>query len=78
MYDKFQTIIGYLVGKNDNKESLAGINISNLFLPDEDSDVSVARNINATFLICLSGKTHPRYYEAEHYLSKMQQHPSVG
>ncbi len=78
MYDKFQTIIGYLVGKNDNKESLTGINISNLFHPDEDSDVSVARNINATFLICLSGKTHPRYHEAEHYLSKMQQHPSLG
>ncbi len=78
MYDKFQTIIGYLVGKNDNKESLTGINISNLFHPDEDSDVSVARNINATFLICLSGKTHPLYHEAEHYLSKMQQHPSLG
>ncbi|GAF71769.1 unnamed protein product, partial [marine sediment metagenome] len=76
-YNKFQTIIGHLVAKRDNKESLTGINISNLFKPDEDIDETVARNINAAFLICLSGDAHPKYHEAEEYLSEIKQHPSL-
>ena len=78
MYHKFQAIIGSLVAKRDNQESLTGINIDDLYKPEEDSDESVARNINAAFLICLSGDAHPKYQEAENYLSKIKKHPSLG
>ncbi|HUU50957.1 MAG TPA: hypothetical protein VMW81_08360 [Nitrospinota bacterium] len=77
MYHKFQAIIGSLVAKKDNQESLTGINIDDLYKPEEDSDKSVARNINAAFLICLSGDAHPKYHEAEKYLSRIKKHPSL-
>lgn len=76
MYHKFQAIIGSLVTKRDNQESLTGINIDDLYKPKEDSDESLVRNINAAFLICLSGDAHPKYHEAENYLSKIKKHPS--
>ena len=47
---------------------LAGFSASNQFCPEKRTDRDVARNINAAFLILLSGPTHPLYNQADDYL----------
>lgn len=78
MYERLQTVIGYLVSKRDNEEPVSGINIDEFFQPHEENDRFLIRNINAAFLLCLSGKKHKRYDEAREYLKKMESHPSFG
>ncbi|GAF69162.1 unnamed protein product, partial [marine sediment metagenome] len=58
---KFSIIIKHLIGSKSNEESLARINVSAQFNPEEKTAPAIARNLNAAFLIALSGKTHPRY-----------------
>ncbi|OQY45341.1 MAG: hypothetical protein B6240_08925 [Desulfobacteraceae bacterium 4572_87] len=52
------TIIRTLVDGTKNKHSLTGFNIADQFNPDLGLDTDVARNINAAFLILLSGLDH--------------------
>lgn len=72
MYRKFQGVIGKLIG-DDCGETLAGINIKDLFQPEEDNEPSIARNLGAAFLISLSGETHPQYRAAREYLVTMSE-----
>ena len=64
----FSTIIRTLVDGTQTKESLAGFNVGDQFIPDQGQDTDVARNINAAFLILLSGCDHELYRIAERYL----------
>jgi hypothetical protein len=74
----FQEIIGYITG-DGSKAAACGIDISEQFQPqfqpDEVGHFSVPRNINASFLIALSGEDHPAYEVAKQYLEEMEKDP---
>ncbi len=53
----YHDIIGYLIG-DGSKDGICGINIIEQFQPEDNSRLSVPRNINAAFLIILSGNDH--------------------
>ncbi|MBW1679344.1 MAG: hypothetical protein JRJ08_04250 [Deltaproteobacteria bacterium] len=73
---KFSIIIKHLIGSKSNEESLTRIDVSAQFNPEEKTAPAIARNLNAAFLIALSGKTHPRYEPAQKYLKNLQNNPS--
>jgi len=75
---KFQTIIRHLIGSDGNEESLTRIDVSGQFLQEEKTDQAIVRNLNAAFLIALSGRNHPRFEEANGYLKLLQNHTSWG
>jgi hypothetical protein len=77
MNHEFETIIGYLIGSSD-AEPLSKININAQFRPEEDDRQSVLRNLNAAFLIALSGKSHPLFEKAEAYLTHHKGQPHYG
>jgi hypothetical protein len=74
MNHEFETIIGYLIGSS-NAEPLAKIDIKAQFRPEEDDRQSVLRNLNAAFLIALSGKSHPLFEKAAGYLNQLKGQP---
>jgi len=76
--EKFQIIIRHLIGSNRNEEPLTKINVSGQFRPEEKTEQAIVRNLNAAFLIALSGKIHPHYEEANKYLKSLQNHTSWG
>ncbi len=76
MKQKFETIIKHLIGADESGESLAKIQIPGQFLPDEEENTAISRNLNAAFLIALSGETHPKYSRADNYLRNFEAHPS--
>jgi hypothetical protein len=68
----FETVINRIIGNDISTTGLAGINITRQFRPAENGCHAIAGNLNAAFLILLSGKPHPRYFEAEHYFDKFE------
>lgn len=76
MKQKFETIIRYIVSAEKGGKSLSKINILEQFRTAEKDSHAIARNLNAAFLIALSGEAHPLYNQALGYLSDFQAHPS--
>ncbi len=74
--EKIETIIRALTGPGDRGEPLTGIDISEQFRPEEVSPAAIAANLNAAFLIVLSGGFHPLYREAEDYIRRRKADPS--
>ncbi len=69
-YDILSGIVG------DGAESgVCGVKIVEQFKPEDNSRVAVPRNINAAFLISLSGVGHSRYNAAFEYLEEMEKDP---
>ena len=75
---KFEAIIKQITGADISDEFPAESNISEQFHPEEESNIAIARNLNAAFLILLSGETHPLYSKAVSYLSTFESHQSWG
>jgi hypothetical protein len=69
---KLQNIIGFLISGTDGSASLSGISIGDQFRPGETDDISVARNLNASFLMALAGHALPGSRSAHRYLKKMK------
>lgn len=70
----YRDIIGCFIG-DGSKDGICGINIIEQFQPEDDSRLSVPRNINAAFLIILSGNDHSKYHEAVGYLEETGNDP---
>jgi hypothetical protein len=71
--EQFKGIIGHLI---DGEGSPSKIDITQQLMPDMEDPASIARNINASFLILLSGDAHPSYTDAMEYLERFESHPS--
>ncbi len=76
MEQKFENIIKHIIGAEENDESLSGINAFLQFSPEEKDDPSIARNLNAAFLILLSGKSHPLHKQVSVYFNDLRNSPS--
>jgi hypothetical protein len=61
--EAFETIVKHLVGTADTAP-IAKVDICGQFRPLERDAHSFPRNINASFLIALSGPSRPRYYRS--------------
>ena len=70
----YQDILRCLIG-DGTKNGVCGINIVEQFQPEDNSRVAIPRNINAAFLISLSGEDHYRYTVAMEYLEEMENDP---
>ena len=68
----FSTVIRALVDGTKNEHPLAGFDIANQFTPDSRRDTDVARNVNAAFLILLSGPDHGLYTAGKAYLDALK------
>ncbi len=78
MQAKFETIIKHLIGTPSALEAITKIDISSQFRPSEDTAYhDRSRNINAAFLILLSGTSHPLFEEAKAYHDSHQKDPMV-
>ena len=75
MKNKIEEIFKRLAGLDKESESLSGINIPGQFILEEESNPSIARNLNSAFLILLSGASHPLYTQAFQYIGKFEDHP---
>jgi len=71
MKKMFSNIIRTLVDGTQNKHPLTGFNIADQFNPDHRRDTDVARNINAAFLMLLSGPDHGLYSAGKAYLNAL-------
>ncbi len=72
--EAYHDILSFLIGDKLGNGA-CGINIVEQFQPEENSRIAVPRNINAAFLISLSGDNHSRYTAAMEYLEEMQNDP---
>ena len=70
----YHDIISCLVGDGP-ENGVCGIDIVGQFQPEDSSRVAVPRNVNAAFLISLSGDGHSRYTAAVEYLEEMENDP---
>lgn len=77
MQNKFETIIKHLIGTPEGILAQTGLDISGQFVPDETSYHDRSRNINAAFLILLSGDSHPMQSVAKAYFSKYSEDAMV-
>jgi hypothetical protein len=75
--DKFESIILKLASAETGKRVLK-LDVQAQFRPDESDAPSVARNLNAAFLIALSGESHTHYNAARSYLKDNAGHPELG
>ena len=71
MKQVFSAFIGALVCGKAQKSPLAGFDVRHQFRPDQNDNIGVARNINAAFLILLSGAEHTLYDAAKGYLDTL-------
>ena len=71
MKQVFPSFIGALVCGSKQKPPLAGFDARNQFNPGQKDDIGVARNINAAFLILLSGPKQPLHDTAKEYLETL-------
>ncbi|MBL7031847.1 MAG: hypothetical protein ISR97_01545 [Nitrospira sp.] len=76
MKQKFEAIIKYIINGGNGDGLFAKIIIPCEFRTEEDENVSVARNLNAAFLVLLSGETNPLYNYAFRYMNNFGSHPS--
>ena len=67
------TVIRRIVDGTDGNSPLSGVTAADQFRPGETGDVDVARNLNAAFLIVLSGTAHPLYSRAYSYLKTLKE-----
>ncbi|MHC4138453.1 MAG: hypothetical protein ACYSR1_01115, partial [Planctomycetota bacterium] len=70
----YQDILRSLIG-DGTKNGVCGINIVEQFQPEDNSRAAIPRNINAAFLISLSGDDHSMYNAAVEYLEEMENDP---
>ena len=70
----YHDILSCLIGDGSEKGA-CGLDIAGQFQPEDNSRVAVPRNINAAFLISLSGDGHSRYTAAVEYLEEMENDP---
>ena len=70
----YHDILNCLIG-DGSENGVCGIDIGGQFQPEDNSRVAVPRNINAAFLISLSGDGHSRYTAAVEYLEEMENDP---
>ncbi|GJQ60350.1 MAG: hypothetical protein D8M57_10515 [Candidatus Scalindua sp. AMX11] len=70
----YHTIISCLIG-DGSKNGICGINSVGQFDPEDSGRVAIPRNINAAFLISLSGEGHSCYTRAKEYLEEMESDP---
>ncbi|GAX60883.1 trehalose-6-phosphatase [Candidatus Scalindua japonica] len=70
----YHDIIFCLIG-DVSENGACGIDIVAQFKPYDNSRVAVPRNINAAFLISLSGNNHSEYNTAIEYLKEMKSDP---
>jgi hypothetical protein len=70
----YHDILSSLIGDGPGNGA-CGINIVGQFQPESNSRVAVPRNINAAFLISLSGDGHSSYSAAVEYLEEMENDP---
>ena len=68
----FSAIIRTLVDGSQNTPPLAGFDISDQFHPERRRDTDVARNMNAAFLILLSGPDHGLYNAVKAYMDALR------
>jgi hypothetical protein len=73
---KLEKIVGALSGTWEDGTSLSNINISKQFHAPGEDIFSIARNLNAAFLIKLAGEPHRLFKEAAEYLEDFHSHPS--
>jgi hypothetical protein len=78
MRRKFETIIRHIIDSEKGIESLLKVDVSEQFRHGEDDSIAIARNLNAAFLIALSGNTHPLFNRAVEYLNGFRSHPAYG
>jgi hypothetical protein len=78
MKEKFEAIIGSLIGTNEDEEPITGIEIAEQFQAHETTPEATLRNLNAAFLICLCGKSHPLHSQAEYLIKDLEKHPTWG
>ena len=71
METMFSTLIRTMVNAGDGRGPLAGFDATQQFCPDRRHDTDVARNINAAFLILLSGPDHAQHSLAGEYLDNL-------
>jgi hypothetical protein len=75
---KFERIIRNIAGIDNSCESVSKITIPEQFCSEEKQSASIARNLNAAFLIILSGAEQPLYNQAVDYLKNFLSHPIFG
>ncbi len=75
MKQKFEMIIRYIIDAEKRGASPLKADIPEQFRTGENNNTAIARNLNAAFLIALSGKTHPLYDQAIKYLNSFRSHP---
>jgi hypothetical protein len=78
MKPHFETIIRLLAEMEKGSESLSKVNIIAQFNPEEGGKIAVAKNLNAAFLIALSGTEHHLYPQARANLDNFQSRGSLG
>ncbi|MCK5286376.1 MAG: hypothetical protein KAJ59_01055 [Thermodesulfovibrionia bacterium] len=78
MKRKFETIIRHIIDSEKGIEPLLKVDVPEQFRHGEDDNIASARNLNAAFLIALSGDTHPLFNRAVEYLNGFRSHPACG
>ncbi len=74
MKQKFEAIIKYIVSGGNGKDLFVKLNIPGQFSIGEEDNVSIARNLNAAFLVLLCGETHLLYNDAFQYMENLEKH----
>ena len=74
----FSTLVRALVEGTRTTPPLAGFRAGEQFIPDRNGNMDVARNINAAFLILLSGGDHGLFKAAEKYLDALRPQEEWG
>lgn len=78
MNTDFETLVCRLIGTGDNTRSLSTIEVGDSFDPDASGRVSVARSLNAAFLMALSGNGHPLAGQARDFLNSVNDRDDMG
>ena len=73
MKNPLETIIRRMVDSVNGNRPLSGFIAADQFHPKEKRDEEVARNLNAAFLIVLSGSQHPLFEQADEYLKGLRE-----
>ena len=78
MEKMFETIISKMVDSTHGRRPLAGFDVAAQFIPNLSRNRNVARNLNAAFLILLSGRDHQSYDDAKDYLGDLKEDKKWG
>lgn len=71
MIDQFESILFALLHPKRGKESFALLDPSAQLADAPKGKAEIAGTINASFLICMAGETHPQYGKAKEFLNRM-------